>query len=522
MSVTDRILSELPGNVASGLAAADRLWQTVRNGDAPVTEVVKTVSQPLNKLDCDLAICGGTLGIFIGAALQQRGWRVTLIERSILRGRDQEWNISRQELTSFLELNLLTEAELEQAIVTEYNPARVGFLGSPDVWVDNVLNIGIDPVFLLDRLKAQFLAAGGRLIERATFTNATVHPNGVLITAECGETLEVRSRLLVDAMGNFSPIARQARNGAPPDSACVVVGSCATGYPNNKTGDLLASFTSVEHQCQYFWEAFPARDGRTTYLFTYLDADRDRPSLRFFLDEYFRLLPHYQTVDLDRLNFKRVLFGFFPSYRQSPLRVPWARVLPIGDSAGLQSPVSFGGFGSLVRHLPRLTHGIDDALRTDALDCRDLALLQPYQPNIAVTWLFQRAMSIGLHQTIPEERTNNLLGAVFTVMERGGDRVLRPFLQDVVQFSALTQTLVLTAIAKPYVVLPVIPHVGIPALLDWSRHYAALALYTGLHALGPAIAPLARNLSPIAQYRVRRWLDAWKYGSGADYGRHAE
>lgn len=37
-----------------------------------------------------------------------------------------------------------------------------------------------------------------------------------------------------------------------------------------------------DSQLQYFWEAFPAGSGkqdRTTYLFTYMDAKRGRPSI---------------------------------------------------------------------------------------------------------------------------------------------------------------------------------------------------------------------------------------------------
>lgn len=38
------------------------------------------------------------------------------------------------------------QAELEAAIVTEWNPMRVGFVGQrDDLWVDDVLNIGVDP-----------------------------------------------------------------------------------------------------------------------------------------------------------------------------------------------------------------------------------------------------------------------------------------------------------------------------------------------------------------------------------------
>ena len=43
-------------------------------------------------------MCGGTLGVFLAAALQLRGLRVAIVERGPLRGRAQEWNISRKEL----------------------------------------------------------------------------------------------------------------------------------------------------------------------------------------------------------------------------------------------------------------------------------------------------------------------------------------------------------------------------------------------------------------------------------------
>ena len=63
----------------------------------------------------------------------------------------------------------------------------------------------------------------------------------------------------------------------------------------------MLSFTALENQCQYFWEAFPAKDGRTTYLFTYMDADAQRLSLESLFDEYLRLLPEYQGVEINRL-----------------------------------------------------------------------------------------------------------------------------------------------------------------------------------------------------------------------------
>ncbi|MDZ8035008.1 FAD-binding oxidoreductase [Nostoc sp. DedSLP04] len=511
MSLTEEILSQLPGDVLGGLRQGDRILTSVRENSAPVPTLVKESQQPLGVVDFDVLICGGTLGILIGCALAVKGLRVALLERGILRGREQEWNISRKELDVFVELNLLTEDELASAIATQYNPARVSFAGGTEVWVEDVLNIGVDPVYLLATLKTRFLAAGGKLLENTPFSEAMVHPDGVMVNNQ------FKTRLLIDAMGHFSPITQQARQGKKPDALCLVVGSCAQGFPENNSGDLLLSFTSLQNQCQYFWEAFPARDGRTTYLFTYMDAEPQRLSLEALFEEYLRLLPEYQGVELNKLKFQRALFGFFPTYRQSPLKTPWNRILPAGDSSGSQSPLSFGGFGAMVRHLKRLTYGIDEALETEQLSAKALTLLQPYQPSLTVTWLFQRAMSVGVNQKIAPDQINQLLSAVFQEMQQLGTPVLKPFLQDIVQFSALTQTLLKTGLYHPLLVVKIIPQVGLASLLDWMLHYSNLGVYTALLSLSPMLERWIKNQPNEQQYYWHRLVDAWKYGSGGDY-----
>ncbi|MEH2435893.1 MAG: FAD-dependent oxidoreductase [Nostoc sp.] len=511
MSLTEEILSQLPGDVLAGLRQSDRILTSLRENSAPVPTLVKENQQLLGVVDNDLLICGGTLGILIGCALAVKGLRVALMERGILRGREQEWNISRKELDVFVELNLLTEEELESAIATQYNPARVSFAGGTEVWVEDVLNIGVDPVYLLATLKTRFLAAGGKLLENTPFTEAVVHPDGVMVNNQ------FKTRLLIDAMGHLSPISQQARQGKKPDALCLVVGSCAQGFAENNSGDLLLSFTPLQNQCQYFWEAFPARDGRTTYLFTYMDADPQRLSLEALFEEYLRLLPEYQGVELSELKFQRSLFGFFPTYRQSPIKTPWSRILPAGDSSGSQSPLSFGGFGAMVRHLKRLTYGIYDALETEQLSAKALALLQPYQPSLTVTWLFQRAMSVGVNQKIAPDQINQLLSAVFEEMQQLGTPVLKPFLQDIVQFSALTKTLLKTGLDHPVLVAKIIPQVGLASLLDWMVHYGNLGVYTALFWLSPMLETWIKNQPKEQQYYWHRLIDAWKYGSGDDY-----
>ncbi|MGC1526723.1 MAG: FAD-binding oxidoreductase [Phormidesmis sp.] len=527
-----QILSEIAGNPWAGLQKADEQWSAYRSGPREVLPVISQQDEPLESVTYDVAICGGTLGILLGAALVGLGWKVALLERGELRGRDQEWNISRRELDTFVRMGLLSEEGLEEAIASQYNPARVAFNGGPDLWVEDVLNIGVDPVSLLEQLKQKFLAQSGTLLENTPFHAATVHPNGVKIetskeqagkeqtskeqtSKEQTNNGSITARLLVDAMGHFSPIVQQARAGKAPDAVCLVVGTCATGYDQNDKGDLIVSFTPIQKQCQYFWEAFPARDGRTTYLFTYLDAHPSRISLEEMFEDYFALLPQYQNVSLEQLNFARALFGFFPCYKDSPLQYAWNRTLPIGDSSGSQSPLSFGGFGAMVRHLERLTQGVDDALQADLLDAKSLSKLQPYQPNLSVTWLFQKSMSVGIDQTLPPNKINQVLSTIFADMAELGDEVLRPFLQDVVQFPALAQTMLRTATRHPKLVLSILPQVGVGAIASWTGHFVNLGRYSLLNTMQSAVD--VRETSDKKQYVADRWRDAVKYGSGNDY-----
>ncbi len=514
MTSVESILTALSTNYWRSLNTADSYWRSLRSDVPAIVDTIAPADWAIGDKDFDVLICGGTLGILLASALQLRGYRVALLERGILKGREQEWNISRQELQTFIDMDILSDHELQRAIVTQYNPARVGFYCGYELWVRDVLNIGVEPVYLLETLKQKFLSAGGRLIENTPFSGAVVSPDGVTVSA--GD-LKIKCRLLIDAMGHFSPIAKQARRGEKPEGVCLVVGSCAGGFPDNETGDLIYTFTPITHKCQYFWEAFPAREGRTTYLFTYVDAESDRFSLEFLMSEYFRLLPEYQGVELDAINFKRFLFGFFPAYRKSPLQLPWNRILAVGDSSGSQSPVSFGGFGAMVRHLARLTGGISEALEIDALQKADLALLQPYQPNISVTWLFQRTMSVKLDAKENPNQINDLMSGVFQVMNKLGDEVLKPFLQDVVQFSSLSKTLPLV---NPRLVLPLIPQLGVSPFIDWLGHYANLGLYSGLYPLAKSCSPVMEKLPPKGRYYYHRFLESWLYGSGSDYELH--
>ncbi len=126
----------------------------------------------------------------------------------------------------------------------------------------------------------------------------------------------------------------------------------------------MRTVTDAEDDLQLFWQAFPAEGGaaRTTYMFSYADCAKQRPSLQVtscliyavhhtllaarllrgrakkhiqirsldvqgLLDRYFELLPGYQSCSLTDLKIKRVLFGGFPCYSSSPLQPQFDRII---------------------------------------------------------------------------------------------------------------------------------------------------------------------------------------------------
>ncbi|KAE9457886.1 hypothetical protein C3L33_10219, partial [Rhododendron williamsianum] len=532
------------------LKRLDQLWSDVLEPQKVVSSVPGLFSQSdvAGKAveTFDVIVCGGTLGIFIATALSCKGLRVGIVERGVLKGREQEWNISRKELLELVEVGIITEDDIEQAIASIFNPNRCGFEGKGEIWVEDILNLGISPAKLIEVMKKRFDSLSGIIFEGDSVSGISIYEDAAVLQLAKGKILS--SRLLIDAMGNFSPVVKQIRRGEKPDGVCLVVGSCCRGFKDNSTSDVIFSSSAVkevgESEAHYFWEAFPAGSGpmdRTSYMFTYVDPHPGCPKLEELLEDYWDLMPNYQVVlqkckevllivivimvlptsqgvSLDNLEILRVIYGIFPTYRGSPLPAAFDRVLQFGDASGIQSPVSFGGFGSLTRHLGRLSAGIYEAINGDLLDSNNLSLLNPYMPNLSASWLFQRAMSAKKESNVSPDFINELLYVNFQSMQRLGDPVLRPFLQDVIQFGPLVKTLGLVMITKPLIIPSIFKQVGVPVLLDWSGHFFMLGYYTFLSTfVDPVIRPLVNAFPAKMKYKWRRQLEAWQYGSGLDY-----
>ena len=205
---------------------------------------------------------------------------------------------------------------------------------------------GIRPDILIDLMKQKFLSLNGTIYEQSILNKIDVYYDQALVTIKSTTTTttsttppssstsssptsppsttgdtgtpttistptgattadkQLSARLVIDSMGNGSPISKQARGAIEPDGICIVVGSCASGFnaTNNTYSDIIYTDTPIstvtkqpgltqQAQTQYFWESFPAGSGptdRTTYLFSYMDAKPERPSVSdVSFDPYF-------------------------------------------------------------------------------------------------------------------------------------------------------------------------------------------------------------------------------------------
>lgn len=536
-----------------GLKNLDKAWNDLKNGGwrrEPIKVVVAGKGSSVENVSqrYDVVVCGGTLGIFYARAMQNLGMKVCVIERGRVAGRAQEWNISRKEIDALLRLGILQDDDIKSIIGIEFNPVRVGFKTdtSPEslttgyeVYVEDILNLGIKPDALIELVKQRFLNGGGEIEEFSSISSITTYEDSAIVsfgskspTSDTETQKKISARVVIDSMGNGSPISRQIRGPVEPDGICVVVGSCARGFnaENNTYSDVIYTDTPLtrksDSQLQYFWEAFPSGSGkhdRTTYLFTYMDAKPQRPSILEIMEDYWELLPRYQGKGVDDLEFLRVLYGMFPTYRESPIQTPFDRILQVGDASGIQSPLSFGGFGSLTRHIERITSGLKEALDEDLLTAEYLSKINSYQPNLSACWMFQRAMSVPIGGQPRETLVTDTLTNSFTSMEKLGDATMRPFLQDVLQFNGLLRTLLLAGIKDPLTPFKIVPHVGIVAMLDFFKHFSAMGWYILLaHSFGDRVMALSRwrRLSAGARFSLRRKAEAWKFGSGLDYYDH--
>lgn len=523
----------------------EKRWRdSVQNPQQPQQVVVVTEAEGQQAPAYDLIYLGGALGVIHAAAMARLGYRVLLIERLPFGRMNREWNISRSEFQSLIDLGLFTPEEFESIIAKEYldgfnkffdanNPPQAK---APVLHTPTVLNIGLDAEKLLRVCGQKLCEAGGEIWDETEFDRAEIGRSQVTVHCHHLPTQTektVSGRLLVDAMGTASPIAWQLNGGRAFDSVCPTVGAVidsgfAPGVWDHRYGDVLNSHGDISRGRQLIWELFPAEnDELTFYLFHYHQVHPDNPgSLLEMYEDFFTILPEYRRCDLDALVWKKPTFGYIPghfSVGSRDRKVAVDRLMAIGDAASLQSPLVFTGFGSLVRNLPRLTDLLHTALQHDLLQAQHLEQIRAYQSNIAVTWLFSKGMMVPTHRFIPPARINSMLNTFFGILASEPPAIAEAFIKDRVSWFDFNRMALKAARINPALLLWIWDLAGPKDLLRWLGSYFDFTMRSFLSAfLGTWFPQWVQHNQPWLEAKFPAlwfWLLAQSYAFTDGMGR---
>jgi lycopene cyclase CruA len=494
----------------------------------------------------DLIYIGGALGVIHAAVMAQLGYRVLLIERLPFGRMNREWNISRDEFQSLIDLDLFTPAEFESMIAREYvdgfhkffdanNPPQAK---APVLHTPTVLNVGLDAEKLLRLCGEKLQAAGGDILDETEFVRADIASDRVTVLVKhlpSQETQATEGRLLLDAMGTASPIAWQLNGGRAFDSVCPTVGAVVeSGFEpqvwDSRYGDVLNSHGDISRGRQLIWELFPgAKDELTIYLFHYHQVNAENPgSLLEMYEDFFTILPEYRRCDLAKLKWRKPTFGYIPGHFSasgSDRRVAFDRLVSIGDAASLQSPLVFTGFGSLVRNLSRLTDLLNTALRHDLLKAAHLNQIRAYQSNISVTWLFSKGMMVPTGQFLPPQKINAMLNTFFGILADESPAVADSFIKDRGSWLDFNRMAIKAAWKNPALLLWIWQLAGAKDLVRWVGSYINFTISALTSWLFRWVPSFARQIQPWLEPRypaIWLWLLAQSYALTYGMGRPLE
>lgn len=470
--------------------------------------------------DYDLIYIGGALGVIHAAVMARLGYRVLLVERMPFGRMNREWNISRDEIQSLIDLDLFTAVEVETLIAREYKDGYNKFFDSnnpsfakaPVLHTPKVLNIALDGEKLLYLAGVKLTEAGGEIWDETEFIRADIEEEKVVVqcrdlSKKCDRT--VSGRLLVDSMGSASPIAWQLNEGRAFDSVCPTVGATIDGgfdpeVWDSEYGDVLYTHGDISRGRQLIWELFPAAGGElTVYLFHYHQVNAQNPgSLLELYEDFFAILPEYRRCDLDKLVWKKPTFGYIPGHFSTGSRdraVAFDRLIAIGDAASLQSPLVFTGFGSLVRNLFRLTDLLDTALKHNLLKANHLNQIRAYQSNVSVTWLFSKGMMVPTGRSLPPQRINSILNTFFGILTEEELTVAETFIKDRTDWLTFNRLALKAARKNPLLLVWILDFVSLGDVWRWLGSYFSFTLV--------ALASWLFGWLPNFARRVKPWLE---------------
>jgi lycopene cyclase CruA len=433
--------------------------------------------------DFDVVLAGGGLSLLLAPVMADLGLRVGVFDRGRIGLVHREWNASGPELSTLQTSGLFTPEEVEGLVVARYRYGHCTWHGGGRYPVRGVLDHAVDAPRLLAEVRRRAEARGVALFDRQSVVGEAAG-DGALALAIRDETSgalrTVTCRLLVDGRGASSPHAR-------PDLVCPTVGGVLEGLKigdgpraiDPAVGEILATTDDVESGRQHVWEAFPGRPGETTvYLFHYARADAVAPgSLLALYARFFEKRPAYKAGDARLL---RPTFGHIPGWSRlgPPPRPAGPRVVLVGDAAARHSPLTYCGFGAMLRSfvpaaeaVARLVDSGVPPRRPAPAVVSDLGI---HAGTGALSWMMSDPPAGPRAHAL-----NGLLDAAFATLHEMGDGPYGALLRDEMGMADFVAFLRRTARRRPRVYREVLGTLGPRRATRWGLNLAREALGQG-------------------------------------------
>ena len=412
-------------------------------------------------VDADVVFMGGGLSLLIAAELARRGVGVVVLERARAGAAHREWNASASELAPLVDAEIVSRAELETMIVARYREGVCAFHRGSPRRVTGVLDHAVDAGALLARVRDVAARRGVRLIDRASVTGLGASASRVRVGwtgAPDGSRSELVARLAVDARGASSPYATA-------DLVCPTVGGVMRGLRFDPAiGDILVTTEDADDGRQHVWEGFPGRDGElTVYLFYYARAEDSgaRGALAPLYARFFETITSYKAGDPALV---RPTFGYIPGWSRltrAPAG-PSPRVVVVGDAAARHSPLTFCGFGAMLRSFRPIAAALARAIEQDRAPRAPLA---PDEDVHAWTGVLARLMASG---SLRGGALNALLDDAFASLEEMGNDRYAALLLDRMTARDFVAFLRRTAERRPSVYFEVMRALGPSPIARWG------------------------------------------------------
>lgn len=451
---------------------------------------LRSAPQQSASFDFDVALVGGGLSLLVAPLLAQRGLSVVVIERAVPGVVHREWNASAQELQVLVDTGLVTSDELERFVVNRYRDSLCRWHGGGTYNVQGVLDCAVDAGALLGHARRKAQKAGVTLLQRAWVGGECAGAHGVALglwdtqpDADDTPPKQVLNvRVMLDGRGVQSPYASA-------DLMCPTVGGVLEGLDegdgplrvDSNIGEILVTTDNVAQGRQHLWEGFPARQGQTTvYLFYY--ARRQDVPVAALTALYRRFMHHLAEYKTGRARLVRPTFGFIPGWsRLTPApRSPHPSIILMGDAAARQSPLTFCGFGGMLRSLTRICDAA--AARAAGKPTHRVAVndADVHTGTGALTQLMAHP------STREPARLNGLLNAAFKTLHAMGNDDFSALLKDQMPLETFVQFLYRTSRIHPGVWQDVRTGLGLVNSARWSARVAGQIMQSRLRQIASA------------------------------------